>query len=258
MCRCELIMKTELVLCIDIGNTRLKWGVCELTDVSFLRTGIVENIKNILPNELGLFFSELEPMPVWVSSVASHELVSCLSVWVKENWGLELNNVKTELNHYKALNGYQKSSGLGVDRWLAMVAAQFRLNNNYCIIDAGTAITIDVVDGNGNHIGGVIMPGKQLMLSALFSGADQIDEENGEFVMLADNTSDAVYSGVLSCLVGGVDRVLSGVIKQNKNIRFVITGGDAALLSQYSSYDMSIEVNLVLEGVGLVARNAYA
>lgn len=251
-------MKTELVLCVDIGNTHLKWGVCELTDVNFLRTGVVENIKNISPEELILFLSELEPMPVWVGSVASREVVSCLSVWIKDNWGLEFNNVDTELNHYKALNGYQESSGLGVDRWLAMVAAQYRFNANYCVIDAGTAITIDVVDGNGNHLGGVIMPGKQLMLSALFSGTDQISEESGEFVMLADNTSDAVYSGVISCLVGGVDRVLSAVTRQNNNIRFVVTGGDAALLSQYLSYDMAIEINLVLEGVGLVARNAYA
>ena len=251
-------MKTELVLCIDIGNTRLKWGVCELTDVSFLQTGVVENIKNISPGDLSSFFSGLEPMPVWVSSVASHDVISSLSVWVKENWSSEVNNVETELKHYKALNGYQKSAGLGVDRWLAMVAAQYRLNNNYCVIDAGTAITIDVVDGNGNHIGGVIMPGKRLMLSALFSGVDLIAESSGEFVMLADNTSDAVYSGVISCIVGGIDKVLSDVGKQNKSIGFVITGGDATFLSQYLSYKMAIEVNLVLEGVGLVARNTYA
>lgn len=258
MSRCELIMKTELVLCIDIGNTRLKWGVCQLADVNFLRSGVVENIKDISQDDLNSFFLELEPMPVWVSSVSSYDLVACLSDWVKENWGLEVNNVETHLKHYKSLNGYQKPSDLGVDRWLAMVAVQYRLINNYCVIDAGTAITIDVVDGNGNHIGGVIMPGKQLMLSALFSGADRIAEDSGEFVMLADNTSDAVYSGVISCLVGGVDRVLSGVEKQNMNIRFVVTGGDAALLGQYLGYDMAIEINLVLEGVGLVARNDYA
>lgn len=258
MSRCELIMKTELVLCIDVGNTRLKWGVCELADVSFLRTGVIDNIKNISPNDLISFFSGLESMPVWISSVASCELVVCLSDWVKENWGLEINNVETHLKHYKALNGYQKTSDLGVDRWLAMVAVQYRLINNYCVIDAGTAITIDVVDGNGNHIGGVIMPGKQLMLSSLFSETDRIAEDSGEFVMLADNTSDAVYSGVISCLVGGVDRVLSGVEKQNKKIRFVVTGGDAALMSQYLSYHVAIEINLVLEGVGLVARSAYA
>ena len=109
-------MKVELVLCVDIGNTRLKWGVCELADINFLDTGVVENIKDISRGDLNHFFSGLEPMPVWISSVASRELVTCLSDWFKDNWGLGVNDVEDQLKHYKSLNGYQKPLDLGVGR----------------------------------------------------------------------------------------------------------------------------------------------
>jgi type III pantothenate kinase len=258
MYRYELKMKTETVLCIDIGNTHLKWGVCRFNDIVFSQTGIMDSEKEMMLQDLDASFSAIKSQPVWISSVASSQLKQCVSDWVEKNWGFTVSDVDAGLKYYKNLNNYKKVSTLGVDRWLAMVAAQHRLKNNFCVIDAGTAITIDVVDATGDHAGGVIMPGEQLMFSSLLGGTSRIGSVVGEDVGLADNTADGVRSGVVSCLVGGVDRVLSDVSKKNKNIQFIITGGSAEFLKSLLSYKMTYEKNLVLEGVGLVARNAYA
>lgn len=258
MCRCELIMKTETILCIDIGNSHLKWGVCNLNSIEFIQTGIMDSKKELALQNLNTSFSSISPQSVWISSVAPAQVKQSVSSWVEKSLGFAISDIDSGLQRYKSLNAYKRSTDLGVDRWLAMVAAQNRLKNNFCVIDAGTAVTIDVVDAAGVHVGGMILPGEQLMFSSLLGGTSRIGSAVGENIGLADNTADGVCSGVVSCLVGGLDRVLSDISKKNENIQFIITGGSGGFLKPLLSYKMTYEKNLVIEGVGLIARDAYA
>ena len=63
---------------------------------------------------------------------------------------------------------------MGVDRWVAMIGARSEFRGGLCIVDAGTAVTIDAIDKNGNHLGGQIIPGLALMSNALSFGASDI------------------------------------------------------------------------------------
>lgn len=251
-------MQTDIVLCIDVGNTRLKWAVYKLADMSILQQSVVSDLSELSFADLNSCFAAMEPKPVWVSLVSSDDVKQCLSDWFEKEWKLSVNFIEAENQSYAHLNGYKVTADLGVDRWLAMIAGQEYFKNNFCVIDAGTAITIDVVDCGGEHIGGMIMPGKQLMLTSLTDGAARIDVSRGNASELADNTADGVFSGVEACLIGGIEKVLSNIRKKHKNIKFIITGGDAEFLKQSLDSEIKLEKNLVLQGVGLIAHNAYA
>lgn len=248
----------ESFLCIDIGNTRLKWGEYVLSESGFSVTGVIPYQQNNVSLDLDSYFSKLNPQPVWFASVASNKLSEYIIKWVKTNWSMPVRDIGNEMFRFEHLNNYKITSGFGVDRWLALVSAQYRYKHGFCIVDAGTAVTIDVVDMDGVHIGGMIMPGRQLMILSLIEGAEGIGNIKGSSSRLADNTSDAVYSGVLSCFVGGVERALNAIAKDNVNMRFILTGGDADFLAGYINRDVILEKKLVIEGVGLVARDTYA
>lgn len=258
MYHCELEMKIDSILCVDIGNTRLKWAVCNLVDMCFLESGVMENRNGFAFPVLDSAFGQLQSRPVWVSAVASDDKKQNISDWVDKNWKESVVIIDSDVDEFKHLNGYRDGSTLGVDRWLAMVAAQFYYKNNFCIIDAGTAITVDVVDAAGEHIGGVIMPGKQLMAESLASGTENIDISNGEVVELADSTINGVSSGVLACVVGGIEKVLSVIVEKHSDITVIVTGGDADLIKSALCFEVVLEKNLVLQGVGVMARSDYA
>lgn len=259
-------MKSDFVLCVDVGNTRLKWGVCDLSDISFIETGFELNSAELLTD---VFLSELESyksMPVWVSMVASSDIREQLSGWFKRYWGVEVQYINAAFDTDKKLNAYKVKEDFGVDRWLALVAAQRRYHKNYCVLDAGTAVTVDLVGGDGKHCGGAIMPGKKLLLAALNKGTAGIGVDSNEIkplmTSMASCTDDGVFSGVMLSLVGGVERVIKNIKTEHADMIFVLTGGDAELIEGAmrigSDIDIKIEKNLVLEGVGVIAREKYA
>lgn len=249
-------MITDTVLCIDIGNSRLKWGYCRLANLGIDKRGSID-LERLCVNQLNACFSGMEAQPVWISCVAASEYVELIERWFDDNWGMAVNQIALSLKAYKNLNAYMNTGDLGVDRWLAMVAMQNATDNDFCIIDAGTAITIDVVV-DGSHKGGLIMPGLQLMLDSLQGNTENLENESGQNVSLAINTADAVASGVVDGVVGGIERAILRIKKMYPDIVVTITGGDAERIAMLSRIELVIENNTVLKGVGVMARDAYA
>lgn len=250
-------MKPDFVLCVDVGNTRLKWGVCDFSDLSFVTKGVFDYLSAEIDKKLSESLVALNVMPVYISSVSADKQTEIVSRWFENNWKIKSNIIRFDA-FYQQLNAYETPSDLGVDRWLAMVAAQKKYQSNFCVIDAGTAITIDVVDVNAKHLGGVIMPGKAMMLVSLNAGAANIKQASGKVTELADNTADGVISGVEACVIGGIEKKLTSISRANSGIIFILTGGDAENIAQSIDLEFVVESNLVLEGVGLVARDSYA
>ena len=84
----------------------------------------------------------------------------------KAKLGLESGSVR---------NGYEDIAQLGVDRWAAIVGAYTHFGSAVCIVDAGTAVTVDLVRDGGRHLGGLIVPGLQLMRSSLEQDTEDIE-----------------------------------------------------------------------------------
>ncbi|MDH5394381.1 MAG: type III pantothenate kinase [Gammaproteobacteria bacterium] len=249
-------MKSETVLSIDIGNSCMKWAVCNLSQLSLHNEGVLD-LADVSVEQLDLAFNELMVQPVWLSCVASMDRARLLMAWFREYWQLSVHLIERCPKRYARLNVYQQPDKLGIDRSLAMIAGQRIAAGNFCIIDAGTAITLDVVV-DGMHKGGLIMPGRQLMLNSLVKKAENIKSASGRKVSLADNTADAIESGVLDSIVGGVDRALMRINGLYPDTQLIITGGDAKLISELSGFDLMLENNMVLKGVGVLAQDAYA
>ena len=247
------------MLLVDIGNSRIKWAVSN--DSEFRSIGEAEYVSKELGSQLDAMLCSVEKQAVVaVSSVASPRIVKAFSGWVEERWQSEVLVVKTGKQQGKLLNGYVNPERLGVDRWLAMIAAtdEGRVGVPACVIDCGSAITIDVIGGDGQHLGGMITPGLSLMRNALVKGTRGIrlkDELPAEVSLLARDTEGAVIGGTLYAAVAMLDRVCGDiVVSTGCDTRFFITGGDAPTLIPLLDKEFEYDANLVLNGLLCVSR----
>ncbi len=138
-----------------------------------------------------------------------------------------------------------------------MIAAWKRLESTLCVVNCGTAITIDGISDTGQHLGGMILPGIHLMRHSLFNSTHGISEaENfqGEKSM-ADNTQQAVASGTTMAVVSLIERTIGDMqLEYGKNISCIMSGGGAQEVLQLLKSDFIYEPCLVLHGLMLAAK----
>jgi type III pantothenate kinase len=150
-------------------------------------------------------------------------------------------------------SGYRDPERLGVDRWLALIAARERSKQPTVIVDAGSACTIDLLDSEGRHLGGYILPGLTAMGEALVRGTHQIQESKavGKFCLDPGlDTSEGMASGALLALVGAIERVFYDLGDRGScEPLLIMTGGDAEKLGSSLRCPSYIGPELVLEGL---------
>jgi type III pantothenate kinase len=143
-----------------------------------------------------------------------------------------------------------------VDRIAALIAAKEKYPGTSCIVDCGTAVTIDALDTNGRHMGGVILPGIKSMRKALMSNTKiQTGEADVNFNVLSETTEGAIHTGCISAVVGGIEYVVNKIATNYDEFdQIIFTGGDAELLGSYLSIKMMFDASLVLDGLKAVAQ----
>lgn len=150
-------------------------------------------------------------------------------------------------------------AGMGVDRWLAIQPLWTELRASFCLVDCGTATTIDVVDGQGVHRGGWIMPGVDAAREGLLARAPGLRRERPEHSSLplpARDTAQGIEDGLLLQQAGGIAqayRIAAGVPDIGGTPALVITGGAAAPL-QWQLEGGRIEPDLVLRGLAMAVE----
>lgn len=238
-------------LLLDIGNTRLKWG---WTDSNGIETGepVVHDSGNLKQN-LVAAWRDLNPAPrrLAVSCVSSEQVLAVVRSVAFELWpALEWIRVKPLASAHGVVNGYQNPDKLGVDRWLCLIAARKLWREPVCIVDCGTAITVDVMTENGQHLGGLISSGLTLMKQSLANDTAVLPFSGRSFAAgLADTTEAAIYSGTLFAAVGLINTVLG---RQKQTLKLILSGGDAEVIARHLNYDSIIAPDLVLQGLAFV------
>lgn len=236
-------------LLVDLGNSRLKWGVdngahiIPGAPIRLDRGMFVENIVNA--------WKGLEaPRQVAVSSVSSEALNSKIREAAVRLWpSTEIVIAQTSKMALGVQNAYKNPKQLGVDRWLCMLALRRYYSIPACVVDCGTAITLDLLNGKGIHLGGLIMPGLTLMKKSLYQGTQQLQFTEEKFpVGLSDSTEAGIYNGTLFSVVGMVEHVLK---KQKGKFNLILTGGDAEIIAENISIEFTIEPDLVLQGLSV-------
>ena len=197
---------------------------------------------------------------VVVANVAGSAMANRLRAYTTERFGVAPEFVAVAPAAHGVTNSYAHPKRMGVDRWVAMIGAFHEYGGPVCVGDAGTAVTIDAVDADGKHLGGVIAPGTRLMRTSLDRATSDIllDEATrraatgGE--LFATDTDGAVAAGTLYPLAALMDRALDELAARWGRVpRLVLTGGDAEHLAGAMRHPAELVPDLVLRGLAVFA-----
>lgn len=242
------------MLAIDVGNTRLKWGLWKHNDL--IQKGAFNYHPEQLETELSHYLVSLGPQEdVCICCVASEQVRLSIKQWFQLQWNSVVSFVESQGELMGLHNGYTNPEQMGADRWVAMLAAFIKYQQAVCVIDCGTAVTMDLVNAQGRHLGGLIMPGLDLMQNALYTGTQRIKEAKGSVHELGINTADAVVSGCHQLLSEG----LRGLVAKHRvtvggDLLCVVTGGNAELLIQQDQFDCCHDPDLILYGLNVISN----
>ena len=245
-----------VLLLIDIGNSRLKWA--EKRDQTIEPGSAFLLEEHSFEHQLKRAWKSIaKPARVLVANVAGEQYLHRLIRWVYIRWQLDVEPVRSQVQAFGVTNAYSQAETLGVDRWLALIAARHHFSLPACIIDYGTAATVDVLDQQGNHLGGIIMPGLRLMQTTLVQSTHAIEHgiDNG-FQVLASDTASAVHSGAIQALLGMTERLIHHArTVSDKEVTVIITGGDAETVAHWMTDTHQVCPGLVLQGLAVVANH---
>ncbi|MDE2139026.1 MAG: type III pantothenate kinase [Gammaproteobacteria bacterium] len=244
-----------MMLLADIGNTRVKWAQAQGRILSGY--GVTMHAGRP-PMEVwrSVWADVPRPQRVVISNVAGAAVADSVRDYFQQQLHLTPEFVKPSPLAGGVTNGYADVAQLGADRWAAAVGAFSRYGGPVCVLGCGTALTMDTVNRDGRHLGGLIAPGLGTMQRALFAAAPTLPTDGaGQPVLFARDTRTAVSSGVLYAAAGFIERVTAEVRdREGKEIKMLLTGGDAEILQSWLHDRFTLAPHLVLEGLAVLAE----
>ncbi len=259
-------------LLIDAGNSGIKWLLLDNEQLSKMQSCLYENdsaieqFKTVLKEQLKQ--SKIDEV-IMVSVLGDHYIE------VAKNYSLQTNlrftNIEPRAELAGVTNAYTEYHKLGADRLVAMVAAyHLEPNQASIIVDSGTATTIDAVDAQGQHLGGLILPGLDLCSQSLLEGTEQLasfNENKHKFEpnVFSIDTKQAIASGSLLGLAGAIDNIcikMEEAIQQKAQqhskdkviIKKLICGGGAVKLLAHLSTEFTHQEDLVMQGLRIITE----
>ena len=238
-------------LLVDIGNTNIKSAVYSDGRLSERRIFSVNGSDPIDMFETHWLSDGERPDKVLVSNVSTPSVIHALASFSKIHFDTVVEVVKPVKLYRGMKTEYDDPERLGVDRWLASLAAWLRCLSNVCVVDVGTALTIDVVTAGGVHLGGLIAPGPTLMQQSLASGAAElVREDMSEVEFFGTNTKDAMSLGCLSAF-GGIFNTVENRLDSLglRDVVWYLTGGGAEAIASQIPAVFTSAPDLVLDGL---------
>ncbi len=248
-------------LLLDLGNSRCKYAVLEESGIekygvqNYGPFGKLYSVKSLCDQYN-------DASEIVISSVLSEAANTQIKETLLKDNAVNIYFFVPARNSFGVKLAYVDLSTLGIDRVVALIAAHEKFSGNSCVVDCGTAVTIDSLDTKGIHQGGVIFPGIHSMKKTLLSNTKiEIDEKKMEFNVLSNTTENAIHTGCISAVVGGIEYVVKKMASVYDGFdQIVLTGGDAELVQLHLSESCLTEQihvvdTLVLDGLEVVSRN---
>ena len=234
-------------LVIDIGNTRTKFSVFNNGEVL-----ITVPVDEFLPEHIDLLQNEHPDLKkVILSAVKDYSPKLKTSLQNKFEQFIELN----ENTQLLIENCYKTPETLGKDR-IAAVVGGFDLypETNLLIIDAGTAITYDILNEKHQYLGGNISPGIEMRYKALnqFTGKLPLINHKNFDKLYGTTTEEAIWAGVQNGVVFEVDKAIDTFKEFYKNLKVIITGGDADFFDKKLKNSFFVNFNLTALGLNSI------
>ncbi len=243
------MQRETTILAIDAGNSRVKWAVHD--GRRFIHDGW-RALADI--DALEADWSRLAtPESVVIANVAGQTVQERLSS-ICMRWRLNPRWVTGMAAQCGVANRYDDPAQLGPDRWAALIAAH-SLNIGSClVICTGTATTVDALTAQGEFLGGLILPGLDLMHDALTAGTARLSAERGSFSEFPRSTRDAIATGAIQAACGAIERMRTLMASAGHAQPIVVaTGGAAGILARYLEHPVQVRDRLILEGLVTIA-----
>jgi len=237
------------ILAIDAGNSRIKWGIHEAgawLSQSWIETANVAQLERV-------WGEAPKPDTVLATNVAGEKVRDELE-GAAQSLGKRIEFVRSRDHQCGVRSSYEDPTQLGPDRWAALIGAWHLRGGPSVVINAGTTMTADALSADGVFLGGVIVPGVDLMRHALAQSTAGLKMEEGSFTFFPDTTADAIMSGAINALAGTVERMQRFMLEAGGAApRIVISGGAASLIERALNGAAEVMDNLVLEGLLRIA-----
>lgn len=249
-------------LLMDVGNSRIKWGVLENGQIR--RTGHISR-ERIRDKGLQALTTKIPRRvdEVFISNVAGTTFATRLSGVVGMHCECDVRFARTERSGWGVTNSYTQPRRLGVDRWVAMIGAWAEFQSACLVVDVGTAMTIDAIDDEGHHLGGQIVAGVSTMANALAMSTSDIPRvkpspgrDSADLGMFARNTAAAVREGAQNAVAGAIDRSIRTLQSNAYQPTLVLTGGDSARILKALCETPLHRPHLVLQGLAHILDSA--
>ncbi|RDS82853.1 type III pantothenate kinase [Dyella monticola] len=236
-------------LLLDLGNTRLKWALA--TDVGWHARGAVAWEEDVPTALAQAWRNQPPPQDVFGASVVDATRELQVARVVSETFARDVQWVRTPAEGCGVRNAYAEPQRLGVDRFLAMVAARAAGQAPCVLAGIGTALTLDALAADGQHLGGLIAPGPLLMQQSLLGATVRVRPDRpGVIRAIADNTTDAVTSGCWQAVAALIERFANHVARQHPGTqRLLLDGGDAGALLSLLDIPAELATDSVLRGL---------
>ncbi|MDX1570990.1 MAG: type III pantothenate kinase [Xanthomonadales bacterium] len=230
-------------LLIDQGNSRVKWALL----------GDGQPGPQHAADSPDAALAAIEPLVFDRAAIAASgdasELVRGLQA---ARPGLAVVEARTGSSFGMLTNAYSDPARMGVDRWLAMIGAQTLTREACCVMDVGTAVTVDLVGADGVHRGGWIVPGPELMRRSLALGTRRVGDHDGlaKVGLWGTDTPEAVVAGTRAAIRGLAFEAIRSAAPDKP--RLLLTGGGAAALASrldLAEFGAELVPDLVLRGL---------
>jgi type III pantothenate kinase len=235
-----------MIVCLDSGNSRIKWGVHDgqkwLAQGAFAHADIgqLAQLPGDWPN----------PRQVMLANVAGADVAGRIREQLAA-WSPVFIEARSEASRCGVTNLYRNPAQLGVDRWCALIGARAQSQSAAIVVMAGTATTIDTLDADGNFLGGLILPGGELMLRALAADTAALPFADGHHADYPRCTDDAIVSGSIEAQIGAIERAWQRLGNIDKIC--LLSGGNAASLATHLNIRWRAVANLPMEGLARLA-----
>lgn len=240
-------------LLLDLGNTRLKWALHQ--DTGWHASGAVAWSENVADVLAAAWANAPAPVVGFGASVVDAEREQRIDACVRATFGHGVRWLRTPAEACGVCNAYAEPQRLGVDRFLAMVAARADGLGACVLAGVGTALTLDALTADGIHLGGLIAPGPRLMRESLLGATVRVRANHpGTIHEAADNTDDAVASGCWLAAAALVERFVARMtpaLGSAPTLR--LGGGDAESLRPLLDTPAQLVHDNVLRGLAVWA-----
>ena len=237
------------VLCIDSGNSRIKWGLAA-GDGWLARGALAHDAVAELAQALQ---DHLVPARVLIANVAGAPALAAIHAALAEMTLAQdsIVEVRAEAMRAGVRNGYREPGRLGVDRWCALIGARAQVSGAALVVMAGTATTVDTLTADGLFRGGLILPGIDLMRRSLARDTAGLPFADGQHQAWPQCTDDAIVTGILEAQAGAIERAWRRLA--DPAAPCLLSGGAAGRLAGLLDLPVQAVEDLPLEGLRVLA-----